>query len=494
MSLNPIVPAAHHEFIIRKCQEVADSQSSRKVMFLMPPGSAKSTYISGNLPAWFLGRRPGSTVLACSYAHDFAEKWGRKCRNLVNQYRNELGFDLSRDSQAAGEWETTNNGRYFCAGVGAGIAGHRADLGLIDDYLGSQEDADSPTVREKQIEWYVGDFWPRLKPNASQIIIANRRHEADLIGYLLGEIKDQQPLIDPKEWEVVKFPFFAEENDVLGRPAADKSSEASMIASRLWPEWYTEEQARVVLRLSPRQRAGLWQQRPAPEDGNYFKKNNLIGYTRDELAQVESYGGLRYYAAADFACSEENDANRVCVLPAGLDRNNILWILPDLFWTKASTDKTVEALISLFLRRKLSAFVGEKGQVSKSIGPFLKQRMKIARAYCHLVEVTPSKAKDVRARTAQGMTEVQGIKFPTFMNWWDDAVREMLIFPGGNEDDFVDALAHLCNYINDMLKGSRPVEALPEEKFNVPKFQPTGKWLNELKKQALASPIRYHGR
>lgn len=496
LTLAPMRPAAHHELVISKCQEIADSKVARKVIIMMSPGTAKSTYTSDVFPPWYLARRPQitgypATILACSYAHTLAESFGRRGRNRVAQFHRELGYSLKPDSKSAGEWETTNNGRYFCAGVGAGIAGHRADLGLIDDYLGSQEDADSPNVRQKQWDWFLGDFWPRLKPNASIIIIANRRHEDDLIGRLIDPASNSPILAS--EWEVIRIPFFAEEGDPLGRTPAVANNVESYLSSRVWPEWFTPEQARGVLSLPPRILSGLYQQRPAPEEGGYFKRANLIGYTRDELSAIESTKGLHYYAGGDFAVSEEKDANRNCFLPAGLDAFGGIWILPDVFWKKAGPKESVDALLAMMKRRTLQSFVAEKGHISKSIGPFIKDRQRTERCWCHIEEVTPANAKDVRARTAQAMTEHQQIRFPKFADWWPAAEHEMLTFPGGKTDDLVDALAHLCNYINSMLRGQMAKQPQPKEEFNKILNQPrNGKWLNSFKTPA--SSTRYAGR
>ncbi|MBK8271399.1 MAG: hypothetical protein IPK83_24995 [Planctomycetes bacterium] len=56
---------------------------------------------------------------------------------------------VSKESSAAGRWSTTKGGEYFAAGAGAGIAGFRADLGIIDDPFRNREDADSATIRDK---------------------------------------------------------------------------------------------------------------------------------------------------------------------------------------------------------------------------------------------------------------------------------------------------------------------------------------------------------
>ncbi len=457
--LTGLKPAKHHDLIISKLQEVTESPVSRFVILLMPPGAAKSTYTSDRFPCWFLGKRPGNSILACSYKYDLAEKWGRAGRNHVTEYKEVLGYTLKADSKSAGEWETSTGGRYFCAGVGAGIAGHRADLGLIDDPIGSQEDADSKLIRDKQWDWFMGDFYPRLKPNASIVIIANRRHEDDIVGRLTSlETKGSPVLAD--RWEVISLPFFAEDNDPLGRPAG--TDPESKVAGRLWPEWFTEDMARGIMNMPPRVLAGLYQQRPAPEEGDYFKRGNLIGYTQEELAAQEKKGGFRTYITADFAISEEQSADRTAIIPAGVDNEGRLWIFPDIYWLRSGPKETVTALLNMMERRKPELTIAEKGHISKALGPYIELQKRERLIFGHIEEVQPTRAKDVRARSFQGLTEMHKVRFPKFATWWEKAEHEMLTFPGGKHDDFVDALAHLGGYIHNMLRSVLPRAEVPE--------------------------------
>lgn len=449
-------PALHHELIIKKCQEVSDSKTPRYLIMLMPPGVAKSTYTSKTFISWYLGRNIGHSILACSYSKDLAVTFGRTARNYVETYANVLGYSLSSDSRAADEWETTTNGRYFCAGVGAGIAGHRADLGLIDDYLGSQEDADSKTVREKQWNWFLGDFWPRVSGtkgsnDGSVIIIANRRHEDDLVGRLL-RIENNDAPIPPEKWEVVKLPFFAEENDPLGRKVGEV----------IWPEKFGQK-AEQVKRLPGRIRAGLYQQSPRADDGGYFRQKWMTGYLPQDLPDLSD---MRIYAASDHACSDKDEspgANATVLLFGGWDGEK-LWILPQCWWEKENTSVVVDAMLRFGRLQKPLTWWAEKGHISKSIGPFLKQRMRSERNYLHIEEIVPVKDKTVRARSAQGMCEFGQVMFPKFTPWWNDAEDELMTFPGGKSDDFVDAFAHLCAGVHRMITpGVKEVDVKEED-------------------------------
>lgn len=163
-------PAKHHHLLINKLEAVARGEIPRLAVF-MPPGSAKSTYSSILFPPWLLQFRKGWNVLAASHTTELAEKWGRRVRNLIGEHGPTLELSLSADSQAAGRWALTTGSEYYAAGVGTGIAGFRANLGLIDDPIRSRQDADSELIRDRVWDWYINDFCTRLVPGAAKVLI-----------------------------------------------------------------------------------------------------------------------------------------------------------------------------------------------------------------------------------------------------------------------------------------------------------------------------------
>lgn len=437
-----MVPAKHHDLLIATLQAVADGEV-RNVIFLLPPGAAKSTYTSVLFPPWYLNRHPQNLILACSYSYSLIEGFGRQCRDIISSESVNLGYDLSKTAAAAGDWRISVSGRnaggYFCAGVGSGIAGHRADLGFIDDYLGSQEDADSQLIRDKQWAWYWNDFWPRLKPQAAQVIVANRRHEDDLIGRLLEKKSNQ--------WTVIRLPMLAEENDPLGRQPGE----------RLWPEWFTEEQVQAA-RALPRVWAGLYQQRPSPEEGEFFKRQWFTPYRPDDLLAVEK-SGLRYYVGADYAVSKGEENDRTCFLCVGVDSSDRIWILPDWYWERCNSFEAVEASISMAKRRKPIAWWLGKEVITKAIGPFLTKRMQETGIYIPTEGLSEAKDKQTKAQAIRARATQKMIMVPEYAPGWDLAFQEILTFPGGKHDDFVDALAKIGQGLALMTKPDKPASA-----------------------------------
>lgn len=405
-------------------------------MLLMPPGSAKSTYTSILYTPWNLCVNPHDLVLACSYSYTLIEGFGRECRDLIDRHSKVLGFGLSKTASAAGDWRIDNGvGGYFCAGVNAGIAGHRADKGFIDDYIGTEEEADSQVIRDKNYWWYRNDFCPRLKPDAAQFIIANRRHEDDLVGRLLKE--------EGNDWLVIKLPMDAKENDPIGRKKGEM----------LWPEWFgMNEEAKKKIdkaRKNSRTWAGLYQQEPAPEEGNYFKKDWIVEYRPDDLPR-----DLRIYVGSDYAVRKREGSDRFCFLPAGMDTNGRLWILPDWFWTESDSLESCKAMLTLAQRRKPICWWAGRENITGSIAPFLYKMMQEQNIYIPIEELSEAHDKEQKAQPIRGRMAAKMVMFPSFAPGWSEARHELLTFPAGLHDDYVDALAKLGQGLAKMVSAT----------------------------------------
>ena len=485
------IPARHHQVLIDFLEKVARHEIKR-LLVMMPPGSAKSRYGSIAFVSWYLAQEckyenvPANSILACSYSKDLVVGFGRTCRNHVDTFGKVLGYTLAPDSKAADEWEIIKSdgkrGRYFCAGTGAGIAGHRATLGLIDDPIGTEEDANSKVERTKVIQWYNNDFLPRLLPGAPVVLICNRRHEEDLAGYLLTTEGDK--------WTVLKFPLLARDNDVLGRPPVnltdvdlmcDKNTpkekqaeiyENKVKPSLLWPEWFDRSIIEIAFK-SALTAAGLYQQEPTAETGDVIKREWIQTYTPDMLPQAMSI-----YVGSDHAVSDNQKADLTCLLPVGVDDKGNVWILPDIFWKTAGPAECVEAMLDLAARRTPRTWWAERGHITKSLKPFIEMRQRQRGPYFYIEEVTSSVDKLTRAQTTVALMSQRKIFWPAFCHWWPDALHELMAFTGsGNDkhDDLVDALSEVTQGLNRMVMGKKP-EPTPVQQVEQDEQQRQAMW------------------
>lgn len=413
--------AAHHRLLMGELEAVERGETNR-LMVLMPPGSAKSTYASVLFPPWFMGRNPELTVLGVSNTQELAERFSRKVRNIVAlpDFANVFDNGLSADSAAAGSWETAKGGEYFAAGVGSAIAGRRADLGLIDDPIKTRQEADSERVRQTQWEWYVNDFLTRLKPGARQILIQTRWHEDDLGGRILAREGDQS---EGGQWRVVKLPMLAGANDPLGRA----------LGERLWSEWFTEEMI-ATARQDVRSWNALYQQEPVPDEGDYFKKDNFSEYG-------EAPAGLHIYGCSDYAVTEgDGDFTEHGVF--GIDISGNPYVL-DWWRGQKSSDVWIEAQCDLIKKWEPLCWFGEAGPIRRAIEPFLHKRMVDRAAPCRLEWLPSINDKVIRARSIQALASVKTVAFPKSSPWKPEVLKQLLQFPAGKHDDAVDVFSLL---------------------------------------------------
>lgn len=414
-------------------------------MLFLPPGSAKSTYATVVGPTWAMGATPGFKVIGVSYGSDLARKFGRRMRSIVRQHAYGALFSttLSSESSAADEWALENGSEYMGGGILSGITGNRADFIPIDDPIKGRQEADSEVTRKRTVEAYQDDILTRLKPGGSVMLTQTRWHEEDLAGSLLPTGYDgESGMIECRDgnlWEVICIPAQAHrEDDPLGREVGDY----------IWPEWFPEDHWKTFKR-NARTWSALYQQRPTPEEGDYFKAEWLRPYTVEPDPRT-----LRVYGGSDYAVSSDKGDYTVHAV-VGLDPEGRMYLL-DLWRKQAASDVWVEAFCDLVSRWKPMAWGEEQGQIKSGVGPFLDRRQRERRAYCVREQFPTRGDKAVRAQSIRGRMALEGLYVPINADWYPAFRSELLSFPAGKHDDQVDALGLVGQLLDKMLAGSKP--------------------------------------
>jgi predicted phage terminase large subunit-like protein len=435
------VLAKHHELICSVTQRCIERHNGRSMLFL-PPGSAKSTYATVVGSTWALGRKPGYRVIGISYGSDLSVKFGRRMRSITRQAGFELLFDtrLSGESSAADEWALENGSEYMGGGILAGITGNRADFIPIDDPIKGRLEADSEVTRKRTIEAYQDDVLTRLKPGGSVMLTQTRWHQDDLAGSILpADYAGQSGMIecrDGQTWEVICIPAKAERaDDPLGRK----------VGEGLWPEWFGPDHWAPFERV-PRTWSALYQQRPAPEEGDYFQAAWLKEY--DKLPPVAQ---MRFYGASDYAVTADGGDYTVHAV-IGLDPEGAMYLVA--LWRKqASSDVWVESFCDLVREWKPLGWAEEQGQIKAGVGPFLERRMRERQAYVAREQFPTRGDKAVRAQSIRGRMALNGLWVPRGAPWVANLRSELLSFPAGKHDDQVDALGLIGQLLDRMVPG-----------------------------------------
>lgn len=425
-------PAEHHQLICDIGDRIIQG-TCKRAMFLMPPGSAKSTYATVRFPAYYLGRLKSRGVICASYNDTLASQFGKKTRNLIRQHETKVLFPnltLTSDSQAKGEWDTQEGGFYFAVGIGGGVTGRRADLGVIDDPIRGRKDADSELIRQNCWSWYIDDFRTRLKPGAAILLIQTRWHEDDLAGRILPEDWNGESgkivARDGETWEVVCLPAEARENDIMGRKPGEW----------LWTDWFTEEwwlqTKRSVIQNGLRSWNSLYQQTPVDDEGTFFRREWFNRYDLGKAPKTNNY------QSTDFATREgEGDYTELGIF--GMDAKEDLYVL-DWWFSQSTTDVWIEEQLTQYDRWKCYAAFGETGQIRRSVEPFIEMRSRQRHIYPRLEWLVRSGDKASMARAFQGLASAGRVYIP-YCEWGDRLIDQLCKFPTGKYDDAVDVCA-----------------------------------------------------
>lgn len=444
-TLPQYIEAKHHTLIAEKLEAVERGEIDR-LMINMPPRHGKSELASRRFPAWFLGRHPNKSIIAASYNSDLASDFGRQVRNIVSsgEYAPLFKTALAEDSRAANRWNTAQGGSYVAAGVGTAITGRGADILLIDDPIKDRQEADSETQRETVWDWYTSTAYTRLAPGGRIIVIQTRWHEDDLSGKLLAE-----QARGGDKWDVLELPAINDDG------------------AALWPDFYPiEALERIRAVLPARDWSALYQQRPAPDEGDYFKREWFKWYTVPP-------NHLRTYGASDYAVTAKGGDYTVHVV-AGVDPDDNLYIL-DMWRSQAESHVWVEEFINLVQKHRPLNWGEEQGQIIKSLGPFIDKRMRERRVYCRREAMASVADKPTRCRSFQARAAMGKVYLPHNAPWIADLLGEMMNFPVGKHDDQVDALGLIGRMLDTMTSG-RPIKT---------DVRPPSKWDQAFKRRAM---------
>ena len=425
--------AAFHRIIARHLEEV-EKGDIRQLIFAMPPRHGKTELATKRLAAWYSGRHPQHNIAVGSYSDTMAEDMGADTRAILASAQFKQVFPkygLRRGGNAKANIQTQQGGRLVFVGRGGALTGRGAHLMLIDDLYKDHEEARSQATRDAAWNWFTKVAMTRRMGKKLVIITMTRWHSDDIIGRLTDPENPHFNAIEAKKWKIIRLPAIAEDDDPLGRAEGEP----------LWPDGpdqFDLDFLQSQQRLDPLGFASLYQQRPTVADGILFRRETIQYYRSDELPD-----SLRIYCASDHAVSTAQRADPTVLLKVGVDAQDNIYLL-DVVWKRMPTDAAVEAMLAMAGgNMRPLIWWAERGHISKSIGPFLRKRMYETGTYINLIEVTPDKDKETRAQSIAARVAMGKVLFPRDAFWAEKAVNELLAFPNGLHDDFVDTLAYV---------------------------------------------------
>lgn len=419
-----------HEEVAKAMEDVERGEITQ-LIFCMPPRHGKTELATKRFAAWLSGRNPTWNIAVGTYSDDLAGDIGADVRNIMATPQHKQvfpGHGLQKGGTSKTNMLTHRNGRLVFVGRGTGLTGKGAHALLIDDLYKDHEEARSQTIRDAAWNWFTKVAMTRRMGKKLVVITMTRWHSDDIVGRLTDPENEHYNAIEAASWKIIRLPAIAEDDDPLGREPGEP----------LWPRAFDQKFLASQQRIDPLGFAALYQQTPTVADGTLFRRDTIQRYEPHELPET-----LRYYAASDHAVGTKQRNDPSCFLKGGVDMQSNLW-LTDILWRRIPADQAVEMMLEMgaacepHLRPLL--WWAERGHISKSIGPFLQKRMQETGRFMNVQEVTPVGDKQQRAQSIAARVALGKVYIPKGAIW-DKAIEEMLAFPNGLHDDFVDTLS-----------------------------------------------------
>ena len=453
---SPYVHGWHIDAIAEHLEAVNAGQVQRLIINI-PPRCMKSISVAVAWPAWTWQLEastslsgPGTRFLYASYAQSLSIRDNLKCRRLIESpwYQQNWGggFRLTSDQNTKIRFDNDQGGYRLATSVDGALTGEGGDIIVVDDAHNVTE-AESDAERSNVIAWWDQAMSTRLNDpkTGAYVIIMQRVHEVDLVGHILAREHGWDHLCLPAEYEPNHiFPV---------RSSLGYEDPRTRKGELLWPERFGPgEVEELKSRLGP-SASGQLQQRPSPEEGDYFKRDWINWYE-----QAPKH--VRHYGASDYAVTA-NGGDYTVHGVIGVDPDDDIYIL-DWWRDQTASDEWIEVLLDLMKQWQPLAWGEEKGQILKSLGPFIDKRMRERKIYGYRHQYSSAADKPTRAQAIRGRMAMGKVYLPRNAPWAEALVDELLKFPNGRNDDQVDVLSLFGRMLTGMLSGKVP-EKKPKE-------------------------------
>ncbi len=319
----------------------------------------------------------------------------------------------------------------------------RPDL-IVGDDLENDEIVLNKERREKFKRWFYGAVVPCLSSHGVIRIVGTILHEDSLLSNLMPSIWNKHTVVEPlkvysrnlrESWRSIKYRAHTDDFDAI-----------------LWPQKYTREWFESEKRdFTDRGISDVYSQEylnePIDDSVAYFKRQDFLPMGAEDKKKT-----LHWYIAADLAISKEEQADYTVFVIAAMDESRTLYVR-NVIRERLDGREIVDMILSLNKVYQPEIFAIEDMQVTKSIGPFLREEMIRTGSFVNLLPLKHGgKDKIQRARSIQGRMRAGAVKFDKAGEWYPSFEDELCKFPRGTKDDQVDAFAYVGIMLDSLIE------------------------------------------
>ena len=340
--------------------------------------------------------------------------------------------------------------------------GSRPDIIMCDD-MENDELVLNKERREKMRKWFKGALLPCRSDNGIVRMVGTILHADSLLERLMPNPSDKLTVKEELKqyttrkgmWKAVKYRAHNSDFSRLLWPSKKSANDFKMMYEEAVKDGTTDIYSQEYLN------------EPIDESVSFFKKADFLSITQDDRQKK-----LNYYITADLAISESEKADFSVFVVAGVDEDKIIHV-KNIIRERMDGKEIVDTFLMLQRLYDPVAMGVEDMQISKAIGPFLREEMIKNNTFISLLPLKHGgKDKQTRARSIQARLRAHGVKLDKEGDWYPPFENEMLSFPRGKHDDQVDAFAYLGLLLDMLIEA--PTQAEIEDELYAEEMESSG--------------------
>jgi predicted phage terminase large subunit-like protein len=274
--------AWHSDCLAEHFQALVEGQI-RKLLVSIPPGHGKSSYAAVFLPTWAWIHRPYWKMAFGSYTYDNTKRDADYCIKLMQSkfWQARWGHKFQLTKVDLRKVTTSLGGARIGVSVGGHTLGIRADLICADDPM-NIEGVKSEIKRATCHHWWSAGMRSRGDVDRVELVIAQRLHDMDLIGYLQDTIGGYTELILPAEYIPKRkcVTFTVEGTKFWEDP---RTEEGEVLFPQKFPKDPILIEQEGTTERQKEEYSAMYQQDPVLPEGGIIKKHWVRWYAQDPL-------------------------------------------------------------------------------------------------------------------------------------------------------------------------------------------------------------------
>lgn len=414
----------------------------RKFMLLVSDTEAQASLFLGNI----------KNALQSNDA--LIELFGLK-KNLAGQ----VAFVKDSETDIVVEFDDGHRFRIIAKGAEQKLRGllwnnSRPDI-IIGDDMENDELVMNKERRAKFEKWFKNALLPCRSDRGIVRIVGTVLHMDSMLEKLMPKPYDKKTVTQPLKqwntrremWKSVKYRAHTDDYKILLWPQKKSADEFKMLREEAFKSGTQDGYSQEYLNI------------PIDESSTYFRKADFLPLREDDFKSP-----VRYYVTADLAISDKETADYSVFVVGAVDENKRIQVR-NVIRERMDGREIVDTLLMLQKVYQPEAVGIEEMQVSKAIGPFLREEMLRNNNYLSLYPLKHGgKDKITRSRSIQARMRAQGCKFDKSSDWYPIFEDECMRFPRDKHDDQVDAFAYLGLMLDVMIEAPT-VKELEEEEY-----------------------------